>query len=81
MEWYRQRSLRAAEMFLAELDHAVERIGDQPGQFPEYVSGTRRVVLDRFPYFIVFRETPEGMEILAVAHGRRRPGYWRDRVE
>jgi hypothetical protein len=34
-----------------------------------------------FPYFVVFRETTGGLEIIAVAHGRRRPGYWRDRVE
>jgi hypothetical protein len=37
-------------------------------------------VLRRFPYLIVFREGMEGIEIVAVAHGRRRPGYWRDRA-
>ena len=78
-EWYRQRSVRAAEMFLDELDRAIERIGDHPGQFPEYAFGTRRIVLQRFPYLVVFRETAAGVEIIAVAHGRRRPGYWRDR--
>jgi len=80
-EWYRRRSMRAAEMFLDELDRAIERIGDHPGQFPEYAFGARRMVLQRFPYLVVFRETAAGMEIIAVAHGRRRPGYWRDRVE
>jgi plasmid stabilization system protein ParE len=80
-EWYRRRSMRAAEMFLDELDRAVERIGDHPGQFPEYAFGTRRMVLQRFPYLVVFRETAAGVEIIAVAHGRRRPGCWRDRVE
>ncbi|MGA2724883.1 MAG: type II toxin-antitoxin system RelE/ParE family toxin [Bryobacteraceae bacterium] len=76
-EWYRLRSVRAAEMFMDELDRAIERIGDHPGQFPEYAFGARRVVLQRFPYLTVFRETAAGVEILAVAHGRRR----RDRVE
>ena len=80
-EWYRRRSVRAAGMFLDELDRAIERVGDHPGQFPEYAFGTRRLVLPRFPYLVVFRETGAGVEILAVAHGRRRPGYWRDRVE
>ena len=80
-EWYRRRSVRAAEMFLDELDRAVEQIGDHPGQFPEYAFGTRRMVLQRFPYLLVFRETAAGVEVIAVAHGRRRPGYWRDRVE
>jgi len=67
-------------MFLDELAHAIDRIGDAPGQFPEYVFGTRRMVLQRFPYLVVFREASSGVEIVAVAHGHRRPGYWRDRV-
>jgi plasmid stabilization system protein ParE len=80
-EWYRRRSPRAATMFLDELDRAIERIGDHPGQFPEYAFGARRAVRQRFPYLIVFRGTSTGVEIIAVAHGRRRPGYWRGRVE
>ena len=80
-EWYGRRSMRAAWMFLDELDHAIDRIADHPGQFPEYAFGTRRMVLQRFPYFVVFRETAAGVEIIALAHGRRRPGYWRGRVE
>ena len=80
-DWYGRRSMRAAEMFLDELDRAIERIGDRPGQFPEYALGSRRMVLQRSPYLLVFRETVAGVEVIAVAHGRRCPGYWRDRVE
>lgn len=79
--WYQRRSIRAAEMFIDELDRAIERIRDHAGQFPEYAAGTRRIVLPRFPYIVVFRETAAGIEIIAIAHGRRRPGYWRDRAE
>jgi|SRR5579872_2457094 len=50
-------------------------------QFSAYEFGTRRIVLRRFPYLVVFRETTSGIEIIAVVHGRRRPGYWRDRLE
>ena len=81
IEWYRRRSVRAAEMFVHELDRAIERVGDHPGQFPEYAFGARRMVLQRFPYLIIFRETARGVEVIAVAHGRRRPGFWRDRVD
>jgi plasmid stabilization system protein ParE len=80
-DWYRQRSRRAAEMFLDELDSAIKRIGQHSRQFSVYEFGTRRIVLRRFPYLVIFRETASGMEIIAVAHGRRRPGYWRDRFE
>lgn len=68
-------------MFLDELDHAIERIGEHSEQFPLHEFGTRRLTLRRFPYLVIFRETGAGVEIIAVAHGRRRPGYWRDRVE
>lgn len=80
-EWYGKRSERAAEMFLDDLDRAIERISDNPEQYPLHELGTRRITLRRFPYLIIFREASAGLEIIAVAHGRRRPGYWRDRVE
>jgi hypothetical protein len=31
-------------------------------------------------YLIVYRDKAESIEIVAVAHGRRRPGYWRPRT-
>ena len=80
-EWYRRRSIRAAAMFLDEIDRAIERIAGHSEHSPEYPFGTSRVVLQRFPCLVVFRKTTADMEIIAVAHGRRRPVYWRDRVE
>mgnify|MGYP002402846407 CR=1 FL=1 len=80
-DWYRQRSIRAAEMFLDELDDAIHRIQNDAVQFPEHLFGTRRMVLRRFPYLVVFRVTTAAVEVIAIAHGYRRPGYWRDRVE
>lgn len=67
-------------MFLDELDRAVDRIGRNPEQCPAYDFGTRRMVLRRFPFFVVFRSRAVGIEIIAIAHGRRRPGYWRERL-
>jgi len=80
VEWYRVRSERAAEGFLMELDRLIARISQHPEQFPEFELGTHRGIFRRFPYFVVFRETPAAIEILAVMHGRRRPGYWRTRI-
>jgi len=45
-----------------------------------YLHGTRRVVLQRFPFFIVFLDWQEEIYIVAVAHTKRRPGYWKGRV-
>ena len=81
LDWYARRSTRAAEMFANELDWAIERISQHPKQYALHEFGTRRIVLKRFPYLVVFWETATGVKIIAVAHGHRRPGYWRDRLE
>lgn len=80
-DWYAERSERAARLFLEELDAALERVSEAPQRWPRYLSETRRLPLHRFPFFVVYVETTEAVEVLAVAHGRRRPGYWRHRVK
>ena len=41
----------------------------------------RRMLLNRFPYVLIYSLEPERIWIVAVAHQRRRPGYWRRRIE
>ena len=78
--WYSSRSAIAGERFLGALDRAIARICDAPERWPRYVAGTRRYVLLRFPYVIVYKPTREKIVIYAVAHAKRRPGYWRNRL-
>ncbi len=40
----------------------------------------RKLVLTRFPYFLIYSFFPDLLRVVAVAHARRRPGYWRSRV-
>jgi len=75
-EWYEARNAEAAQAFMAALDTAIERIEEAPRQWPPYLHGTRRYLLRRFPFFVVFREADDRVEVLAVAHARRQPGYW-----
>lgn len=79
-EWYWARSERAALGFNAELRDAFNTLQESPQACAPYGRGTRRVLLHRYPYFIVFRELPRTIQILAVAHAKRRPGYWRGRI-
>ena len=41
--------------------------------------GAQRLLLRRFPYSIVVRESSDECLVIAVAHQHRRPGYWKDR--
>jgi hypothetical protein len=51
-----------------------------PLRCPSYLHGTRRVMLKRFPYFIVFFDWQDVIFVVAVAHAKRRPRYWKRRV-
>ncbi|OIO92438.1 MAG: hypothetical protein AUJ92_14165 [Armatimonadetes bacterium CG2_30_59_28] len=78
-EWYAERSPRAAARFVIELDGALGRIREFPDLWPSYLHGTRRCLLHHFPYQIVYRQLDDVIQVVAVAHCRRRPGYWRHR--
>ena len=78
--WYRERNPSAALKFAAEVDRAVEMILASPQRWPRGEHQTRKFVLRRFPFAIIYREKTEAVQMLAVAHGHRRPGYWKQRL-
>jgi len=65
---------------VAEVERAVRRIISFPQHGSPYLVETRRIVLRRFPYSVVYWPDPEDLLVVAVAHQRRKPGYWRSRV-
>lgn len=62
-----------------ELDRAMARLAEGPTLCPAYLHGTRVARLRRFPFVVVFRQGEGWIDVLAVAHLKRRPGYWRRR--
>jgi plasmid stabilization system protein ParE len=78
-DWYRAHNPEAAEAFVRAIERAVRAVTDAPQRYPAYRLGTRRYILRRFPFAIVFRELADRVQIVAVAHASRRPGYWRGR--
>jgi hypothetical protein len=79
-DWYCVRNLRVAAAFLTEIERAVELIANSVQTWPLYYKNTRKFVLKRFPFLIVYREAATSIQIIAVAHGRRRPYYWKTRL-
>jgi plasmid stabilization system protein ParE len=77
--WYSERSNSAAELFLAEIDHAIDRISKNPFAYSEYQYSTRRFLFRRFPFSLIYFIQETRILVLAVAHGRRKPGYWNNR--
>lgn len=77
--WYRERSPLSSTAFASELDWAVQRIAEAPLRYPVAMHGTRRFLLRRFPYSVYYKAGVEETVIVAVAHHKRRPAYWRNR--
>lgn len=84
--WYEQRHAGLGLAFLAAVDVAVESVGRWPlsgAPVPGIGGGLqlRRLRLGRFPYHLVYLLADDVIHIVAVAHDRRRPGYWSSRIE
>ncbi|HEV8368277.1 MAG TPA: type II toxin-antitoxin system RelE/ParE family toxin [Pyrinomonadaceae bacterium] len=78
--WYYDRSPLSATAFAHAVDHAVSGIVGSPTQYPLSDHGTRKVILQRFPFNIFYLTVESEIVIVAVAHQKRRPGYWSSRV-
>ena len=80
--WLAARSPAAADRFNDELELLTRRIGRRPAGYPvaEEDARFRSAAMTVAPYSLKYREIDGGVQVLAVAHARRRPGYWRDRA-
>ena len=77
--WYAERSPVAAADLEALLTRAVEDLADTALAWPEKEPGIRARVLAKYPYTLFYRAAPDEILIVAVAHQKRKPGYWRRR--
>jgi plasmid stabilization system protein ParE len=80
-QWYASQNPVAAERFADEVVRVLDVITEAPGRWALAGHGTRRVPLHRFPFKVVYRWDPgdEVVRLVAIAHTKRRDGYWRDR--
>jgi len=80
-DWYVERSPEAALKFDAEVDRALAQIIEAPRRWAAGPHSTRRFLLRQFPFVLIFRErTSADIQIVAVAHTSRKPGYWKPRL-
>jgi toxin ParE1/3/4 len=82
--WYDGRVAGLGERFLLEAEAAFARIDEKPLTGPPWKhrrlpEGVRRMFVRSFPYSAAYILEPR-MIVVALAHGRRRPGYWVKRL-
>ena len=77
--WYSERSKDAGDSFIAELDRALDQVIERPQTWPSYLHSTQRYLLRRFPFSVIYRLKDQEVQVIAVVHAKRRPGYWKHR--
>src|SRR5689334_3939519 len=80
IRYYEERSPGLGIDLRKKIEAAALAMQSAPLRFKSFSKRTRRLLLRRFPYKVVFIELEDRILIVAVAHGKRRPGYWHGRI-
>ena len=64
------------EQMEAEIQVATNLLSQYPDIGTPVDAELRKLVLHRFPYYLIYSALPDKLYILALAHERRKPGYW-----
>ncbi len=79
--YYESTQQGLGALYLAEFEAILNQVCSAPQIYPiEKKPNIRRVRLKRFPFTVLYRLKKESIQILAVAHNRRRPDYWLGRL-
>lgn len=79
--YYEEKSLGLGLDFAIEVERSVQTVCESPERWPLRTDGTRRYLVHRFPYLIVYTYKNDHVWVISVAHCKRRPGYWTHRKE
>jgi toxin ParE1/3/4 len=78
--FYESRVPGLGKSFSAEVENTISLVRQFPEAGAPDILGCRRVVVARFPYSLFYRQMTDAILVVAVAHQRRRPAYWRRRT-
>ncbi len=80
-QYYQSLSPGLGTDYLSEVERAVRSIANSPDAWPILEGNLRRRLIRRFPCGILYRIEPEEIVIVAIAHLRKKPGYWKERIK
>ena len=78
--YYESQQPMLGQRFVDVVEEAMHRIGTHPQLYPVIEANVRKCRVSRFPYGMIYRVKEDRIEIVAVMHLRREPGYWKQRV-
>jgi plasmid stabilization system protein ParE len=77
--WYAKRSVVASLGFVAAVAEGIAKITATPDRYAKIDRQFRGCSLIRYPFQLVYRFEAERVQVIAIAHAKRRPGYWKRR--
>lgn len=80
LEWLQERTLWSANELLNDYDKQVEQIRQSPASHHFIYQEFRRANLKRFQYHVIYRANINTLFIIAFAHAKRHPDYWKSRI-
>ncbi len=80
VEYYEDSQSGLGLEFAQEVYAAITRVIQFPDAWSPMSKNTRRCLVSRFPFGVIYQVKSDYVCIIAVADLRRRPNYWRDRV-
>lgn len=80
INYYEDIKVGLGEDFYHELFNAIIRIKEFPEAWQKISDNTRRCLLFRFPFGIIYQIIDNEIFILAVMHLNKDPNYWKNRI-
>lgn len=81
IRYYDERYPGRGQRFAHAVDSTLSLLAEFPLAYPLlYEPDIRSAKIARFPYRVVYLVLAGTIDVLAIAHAKRRPGYWRDRL-
>jgi plasmid stabilization system protein ParE len=79
-DWYEGEAAGLGRRFRQAIDGLIERMIENPRQFPIVLKNVRRALLRRFPYSLFFVAEDEALIVIACFHASRDPSHWQKRT-
>jgi toxin ParE1/3/4 len=81
VQYYADINLELGNRFHDEMEWLIREVCERPERFRKFDPPAQRHFSRDFPYAVIFLNQSDRIWIVAVMHMKRRPGYWRERIE
>lgn len=80
-DWYDRQQSGLGERFSESVESAIQQLLGDPTSWPVIEGDVHRCPVRSFPFDVLFFVEGNDVLIVAVMDQRRRPGYWKDRIQ